>query len=295
MTAAGVSGLLVRNVQVLHDEHGKRLMERAPISTHGPEPMEEYLPYYTQLFGIGLLWTTFHCAGMCGPIVAGVVSTCPNEGSATRRVVKNSGRVLAYQLGRLTTYLILGGLAGWLGSVAEEAIDGWTKVAGTALAAALIGVGIYQVIGILGHRAPGKGKSAQAGGKLLGKLLRQVNRRLPKHHTLRMLAFGAMMGLLPCMLMFWVLGLSASTASPLHGALIMGGLVLLTTPVLIFSAAAAGLARPLFKRLGHYFVPGAMIVSGVWMGMMAAASNGWIEHAHVMFKLFGEPFTIMLW
>jgi sulfite exporter TauE/SafE len=257
--------------------------------------MEQYLPYYTQLFGIGLLWTTFHCAGMCGPIVAGVVSTCPNEGSSSARVLKNVARVLAYQSGRLATYLLLGGLAGWLGSVAEAAVSGWTKVAGTALAAALVGVGIFQVVGLLGHRAPGTQPGAKLFGQSLGKVLRVVSRRLPKHHALRMLTFGALMGLLPCMLMFWVLGLSASTASPLHGALIMAGLVLLTTPVLIFSAAAAGLARPLFKRLGHYFVPAAMIVSGVWMGLMAAAANGWIDHVHLMFELWGEKFTIMLW
>ena len=40
--------------------------------------------------------------------------------------------------------------------------------------------------------------------------------------------------------------------------------------------------------------PVAMMVSGVWMGLIAAAANGWIEHIHIQFKLFGEKYVLML-
>ena len=41
-------------------------------------------------------------------------------------------------------------------------------------------------------------------------------------------------------------------------------------------------------------IPVMMMVSGVWLGLIAAAANGWVDHLHVPFRLFGELYTVML-
>ena len=110
-----------------------------------------------------------------------------------------------------------------------------------------------------------------------------------------MAAFGFVLGFLPCVLMFWVLGIAASTASIAHGAAVMVLLVVMTTPVLL--AAALGSSLPgVFRRFRSDRVIGAaMLVSGVWLALIAAAANGWIGHVHIPFEIGGRELVIMLW
>lgn len=262
--------------------------------------MEEYLPQYTQLLGLGLLWVTVHCSGMCGPIVGSLAASqdvgAAGSDSWFAQVRRRAGSVLAYQGGRAVTYAIIGATAGLAGAAVEGVVGQLTRVAGLVVAVALIGVGLSQIGPIARRlRIPIGETTGTAAGKFLGGAMRRVRRLLPRRGPLQMMAIGAIMGLLPCMLMFWVLGLSASTASPLHGALIMLGLVALTTPVLILAGTAPLACSPALRRLGERMVPYAVILSGVWMGMISLAANGWIDHLHLPFTLFGEKLVIMFW
>jgi sulfite exporter TauE/SafE len=102
------------------------------------------------------------------------------------------------------------------------------------------------------------------------------------------------MGLLPCMIPAWVLGLAASTQSPLHGALLMVILVWMTSGV-IFGfglAPAAILAR---RRAGRALVPSMLVLSGCWLGLVAAAANGWIGHASLGFTAGNSGYAMMFW
>ncbi len=258
--------------------------------------MEKYLPQYTQLVGLGLLWVTVHCSGMCGPIVGSLVATRDTDGTWFEQLRRRAGYVLSYQGGRAVTYAIIGAAAGTAGAAVEGAVGQLTRVAGLVVAVLLIGAGLSRIEAIAKRLrlAPGSA-TGNAAGKFLGGAMRQVRRLAPRRGPLQMMAIGAVMGLLPCMLMFWVLGLSASTASPLHGALIMVGLVVLTTPVLLFAGTAPLACKPAIRRMGERMVPYAVILSGVWMGLISMAANGWIEHLHLPFELFGEKLVIMFW
>jgi sulfite exporter TauE/SafE len=68
--------------------------------------------------GLGLLTTGFlgswHCAAMCGPIAC---------------LAQSRGQLLAYQLGRVTSYTVLGVLAGTLGRVLFHHQIWWVRVA----------------------------------------------------------------------------------------------------------------------------------------------------------------------
>jgi sulfite exporter TauE/SafE len=251
-----------------------------------------------QLFGLGVFWVSLHCAGMCGPIMAGLTTAGAPEGSRTARAWHGAKRVLAYQGGRALTYAALGATVGALGQAVEAHIHGLAGVAGLTLAALLILGGLIQVPALralLPRRLAALLGGGGGAGRWIGKVLGGLNRRWPKALPGRMVAVGALMGLLPCMLMFWVLSLSASTASPLHGALIMMGLVGMTTPVLLVAGCAPLLAGSSWLARGRALLPAAIALSGVWLGLISAADQGWIEHVFHEFVVDGRTFYVMFW
>jgi hypothetical protein len=261
--------------------------------------MNEYFPHYAQLFGIGVLWVSFHCSGMCGPLVATLVGarSIPDDESTGRleRWWTAARRVLAYQGGRALTYAALGAAAGLVGAAAEQVVNDVTRVAGLVLAVALLVAGILKLPGVAEKLGLDEASRASGAGTFLSTTLRRLKPILPDSKLARMAAMGFVMGFLPCMLMFWVLGLSAATASPLHGAAIMVLLVVMTTPVLIVAGSAPLMGHKTFRKLGEWLIPAAMMVSAVWLGMISAAANGWVEHYHVLFEIGGEKYTIMFW
>lgn len=261
-----------------------------------------YLAFYAQLIGVGVLWVTVHCSGMCGPIMAGLVASGQKagvnvgQGAKAREAIKG---VLSYQAGRATMYALLGMSAGVLGASAEHWIRGMTQIGGLVVAVVLMLAGIAKlpiVQRLWTSRRPGQRNAA---GIWAGRSIARLMRLLPSKERfggpLRMALSGFILGLLPCMLMFWVLGLSAATASPFHGAMLMVGLVVMTTPVLLAAGLSTSLVGGRFRRLGQLVVPFGMMFSGAWLGMIAIAANGWIEHVHLPFTLFGQKLVIMLW
>lgn len=264
-------------------------MRRFRVGMERPEMDANFSSFYAQVLSIGVVWVFFHCGGMCGPILAGVTSDVKGATRA-RALLARGGRVLSYQFGRALTYAILGAFAGWVGGAFEASLRSFTQVAGLVLSVVLVGVGISRLP--VWSRSVGGGRFARVTGDFLGKAMMALQRRGPKSGFLRYAMLGAMLGLLPCMLMFWVLSVATSTASPLHGAGVMVLLVLMTTPTLLVAGTAAALGGRRFS--GQWVAPLAMILSGVWLGLIAVAANGWIEHIHIQFSLFGEKYVLML-
>ena len=54
------------------------------------------------------------------------------------------------------------------------------------------------------------------------------------------------------------------------------------------------LTEPLLRALG-LDERAAVIVSGLWLGLIGAAANGWIDHVHLTFELQETGYTVMLW
>ncbi len=254
--------------------------------------MEEVAPFYAQVIGIGLLWVSVHCIGMCGPIVASLtaatgVHRAPTMGA---RIWRATRAIVSYQSGRAVVYVGLGAAAGMVGSAAQTVIEEVAQTAGLVVAAALIAAGIWKWTG-MAVADSGAGWAS----KWTGWALRRSQRLLPSSGMLRMAAFGFILGFMPCVLMFWILGIAASTASVFHGAMVMLLLVAMTTPVLIVAACGASLPGALSRLGSHRVIGTAMLVSGTWIAMIAAAANGWIPHLHLPFEIGGRELVIMLW
>ena len=248
-------------------------------------------PQYTQLLGVGFVWISVHCAGMCGPLVLGLDlgGHRENEGGARAgRLGSAALNLLLYQCGRSMTYAAMGALAGWGGQLLQGVLQQVTQITGLVLAAALVLAGVLSLLG----RAPGGLSGGEGVGRTLGRLAKRLRSRGGR---LRKLLLGVVLGFLPCMIPIWALGLAASTQSALHGALIMVLLVWLTSGVIFGFGLAPTVARGRASRLLSRLLPLMLMLSGVWMGLIAAGANGWIEHLSLGFTIGGKGYAMMFW
>jgi sulfite exporter TauE/SafE len=94
--------------------------------------------------GTGLLGGFGHCLGMCGPLVGAFGLVAP-PGTPAARVL---GPQLAYHLGRVTTYALVGGAMGLTGSFVNVA----GRLAGLQDAVAVLGA-LFVLRGLHVHAA----------------------------------------------------------------------------------------------------------------------------------------------
>jgi sulfite exporter TauE/SafE len=242
------------------------------------------------VFSVGVVWMSVHCAGMCGPLVGGLdVSGCATRGKSARA---GGLSMLLYQGGRAFTLASLGAAVGLVGAGLGRAIEGGGVVVALALGA------FFLFRALRGEREAtlvtlGKPRGARALGPALLQALTAP--LLRSTSSLRPLALGAVMGFLPCMIVVWALGLSASTASPLWGALTMLALVVVTTPVIVAIGVLPRLGQRLPLTLRRVLPRVLLGVSGLWMLLMGLAAAGVVGHVHVPVTLFGRGFQMMVW
>ena len=249
---------------------------------------------YSQLLGVGALWIWLHCAGMCGPIVVGLDVAGARTGSG---LGGGALRLLAYQSGRAITYSLLGVIAGLAGAGLKTTFAGagglFTVIfGGVVLALALLPTSKRQ------PEAPlqiGRARSRTMTDRLLDLARERLLPLTVRGDLTSRLLLGAALGLMPCMITLWALGLAASSGSPLHGAGVMVLLVALTTPTL---ALASLLARPL-QRLGKRRAAVLRRVllgaSGIILCLAGLAALDVIGHAHLGFMAAGRHWMIMFW
>lgn len=246
---------------------------------------------FVQLFSVGLLWISVHCAGMCGPLLIGL-----DVGGAARGLKAGQGAlaVVVYQGGKALTYSLLGMAAGALGAGLRAILE----TAGSVLA---LGAGAAMFVIVARQLRTKREPLVQIGSARRKGFFEQATLRLSRallddgHGPLtRAFTLGLGMGLLPCMIPLWVLGLAAVTASPLAGAGLMLGLVLMTTPVLLLVTLLPRVVKR--KRRTRAFVPALLLsVSALWLCLVGLAGLGVLAHAHVPLTLFGRGYTLMLW
>jgi sulfite exporter TauE/SafE len=158
-----------------------------------------------------------HCIAMCGPLVG------LHGGVKTLRLS------LVHSLGRLTTYVVLGALAGLVGSAIDVAGQlGNVQRIATILAAVVI-VGIAVVPLFRKNRGPAKSPFTAA-----------LVRIRPRSAAKRAWLIGTLTGLLPCGWLWAFVVMAAGSASVLSGAAIMGTFWLGTAPAMIGLVRFAG-------------------------------------------------------
>ena len=224
-------------------------------------------PLYLQLLGPGVVMTMLHCGGMCGPIVAGLGLGQGGWGSG-------SARLGLYQSGRAISLGAAGALCGLLSYEASDRIELWSPWLTLFVALAML-VAVGRRFGWL--RLP----FSEGDGALAGRLVRPLAGFAGRHPRLGTILLGAVLGALPCGVVFWVLGLAATSASPLHGALLAVLLVVISTPPLLLAALAGGAVLGRWRARLSWLPTVALAVSALWLGAHGAAALEWIPHVHL--------------
>jgi sulfite exporter TauE/SafE len=179
------------------------------------------------LFSLGLLGSIAHCSAMCGPLVLGQVAdrlACIPCSRMTERDRLSAGILLPYHLGRIGTYAALGAVAGFMGFGLATMLHPLRAILLAAAAVALLCVAF-------GRHVP---------GAAMPRWIALVQARARPGGF----AFGALLGLLPCGLVYTALLAASATASPFWGASTMVAFGLGTSPILVF-IGIAGQARAL--------------------------------------------------
>ncbi len=176
-------------------------------------------------FAAGLLGGV-HCAGMCG----GIVGTLALEARGPLL-----GRQLAFNAGRIASYVAAGTVFGLAGGLAQFAGPVVTMQAAMFAAANVLMV-------LLGLYVAGWGAAMQrveaAGAGLWRRVQPFARAFLPIDTPRRAIAAGVLWGWVPCGLVYSMLALAMASGSSLGGAVVMLAFGLGTLPNLL----AAGLA-----------------------------------------------------
>ena len=203
---------------------------------------------YLAVFLIGLLGGT-HCVSMCGGIVGALTLQVHTPGGKPQWPLH-----LAYNVGRVATYTLLGCAVGLLGSVGLL-YDGMLPVQLTLYVLAnlmLIALGLY-LTGFTRLLAP-----IERGGHVLWRRIQPLTRHfLPARSVRQALPLGMLWGFIPCGLTYSILATALVTGSGTRGAGLMLAFGLGTLPNLL-------LAGMLFKRFRDFTRNRTVrIVSGV--------------------------------
>jgi len=217
--------------------------------------------------GAGLLGSG-HCFGMCGGIVGAFAMGVAPERRARPGAL--SLHLLAYNLGRIATYALLGALAGLAGGALAGALPpAAARLAGRTVAALfLFGLGLY-LLGWPQLLAPFE----RLGARLWRRLEPLGRRLLSPRGVAHAVALGAVWGWLPCGLVYSMLAMAAATGSPARGALVMTAFGVGTLPALVAAGLASGwlgrLARAAaLRRLAAvvYLAAGAWLLASTLAG-----------------------------
>lgn len=197
-------------------------------------------------FLIGLLGS-LHCLGMCGPIALALPVR------KEKRSVYLAGRVL-YNLGRVVTYSVLGGLVALLGVGAQlfEMQQGFSIAMGGML--------VLWALGEMGWRWLPRLRPM---ARITSWVRQQLSARFGRGTPTGLFTIGLLNGLLPCGFVYTGLFVAALTASPWEGMAAMALFGLGTFPVMfLLSFSAKWVTVRLRSRLNRA-MPIVMLAFGV--------------------------------
>ncbi len=201
-------------------------------------------------------FSSFHCVGMCGPLALAV-------GSLNKRGFL--GRKLAYNLGRMLTYSLLGLAIGVLGVGFEMA--GMQK-------GLSIGLGVFMIIFAIFYSKGERWLASWGWFRSVGKLKNHLAYWIKRGGAVSFFVTGLLNGLLPCGMVYMALLASFAQGNPLDSSLYMGFFGVGTIPLLMVLMLGGNwindFAKQKVNRLMPYlgfFIGALFIVRGLGLGI----------------------------
>ncbi|MFO0662919.1 MAG: sulfite exporter TauE/SafE family protein [Polyangiaceae bacterium] len=219
---------------------------------------------------LGLLGSA-HCFSMCGPIAGAVgCSGCARGETSWKNVVWAS-------LGRITTYTLLGALAGGLGYVLGSVLPGpFFRTLVRVFASLTI---LVAGLGLLGFGWP-NAQLERAGAGLFRVVGPRFQRALRAGRSMRPWSVGFLWGLIPCGLVYSALALAVDSGTAFGGGttLLAFGLATVPAPLavgLFLQGTARSKSHDAIRRIGG--------VAAIMLGLLGVGRE---VMAHVPFELF---------
>ena len=214
----------------------------------------------------GLVGGATHCTGMCGPFVlaqttARLEAVPASKMSEFHRLA--GAALVPYHLGRATTYVALGAMAGTVGQ-SIRAIPGLDWIAAGWLILAALMFLAYAFLGSRLFRAASGSESRW--GQIVGDFARPLFERPT---GMRGYALGMMLGFLPCGLLYAALAVAAGSGGAFGGATAMAAFALGTAPGLVAVGLFGHVAAGRWRRVAAVVAPVLMVVNA---GMLAFAA-----------------------
>ncbi len=198
-----------------------------------------------------------HCAAMCGPLAG--IACGPRTHGLTR--TQWLCQALAYNAGRVATYVIAGALTGAIGATGL-ALRGEPLTQQMVLAA--MSVSLIVLAAYMAGIAPLVRAIEGAGGAAWRRIQPYSRWFLPANTPARAFGLGFIWGWLPCGMVYVALIAALTTADPFHGALVMAAFGLGTLPnLLAISVGFKYLANLARGRLLRTLVAAAIAGMGV--------------------------------
>lgn len=216
------------------------------------------------MFGMGL-FGSLHCVGMCGGLVCAV--------SMTRPKVWWEG-LLGYQIGRVTTYILFGLVAG-LFSAALGAIGGGMVLRGFGILA-----GILMVVfglNLAGWLPDPLRRITALVSQRIG--LAQLARGLAQRSSISgWYLMGMANGLLPCGLVYAALSLSLASGNVEAAMFRMGMFGIGTIPAMVFAPSLVRMMTPQLRGRALHFAGVVVIL----LGVLTTLRDSQHDHSHLM-------------
>ena len=210
------------------------------------------------VLGASLLGS-MHCVGMCGPLA--IFASGAGDAAPRNRVISSTA---LYHLGRLTTYLIAGMIAGAIGGVVDTGGQflGFQLAAARLVGSVMIGIGIFKIWQSFTsrNRAVAVAKPSSMSG-LLVKLRPLIFRLGPAN---RALVIGLLTTLLPCGWLYLFALVAAGTGSMIDGPLVMLAFWLGTVPALTTLISGTFAMSGKFRTVTPAVVAVMLIVGGLF-------------------------------
>lgn len=213
---------------------------------------------------VASLLGSLHCAAMCG----GFAAFCGE---------RRAGSLWAYNVGRLITYVTLGGIAGGAGDLLNQGLSGFaTNSIAIVVGAILVFWGALRIFQF-------RRKELTQIGTPHGAWARIVEVVMRFSPVPRSLAVGISTTLLPCPWLYGFVALSAASGSALDGVIVMLVFWLGTLPILL---SVGKISQALLARWGAQLpiiTSALLIASGIFciMGHIGIVSmHAGHEHQH---------------
>jgi len=200
---------------------------------------------------------SLHCAGMCGPLLALV------QGGRSSRTLH-----VAYQIGRLCAYGLLGLAAGAVGH-GVESVAAARGLEHAALATAALALLIAAVAPLLRNSH----ERTSAGLQVMRSVLRTAT------PLTRATLFGAATGLMPCGWLYAWLAVAATSGSATTGSAVMLGFGLGSIPALVATNTLFAKASDVLRRRSRRLAPVLLAVSAIVVFATRGAVNERIQRA----------------